>query len=228
MLKGVQVEQRQFLEEDGDTLAEPRKHGTEVAGILATHLSAEASSDARLFSASVFHGQDNRSDGATLGHLLQGLNWLASQPVRVINISLTGPDNRILETAIQALERRGILLVAAVGNAGPSAPPLYPAAYPGVIGVTAIDRDDRLYRWANRGNQVMFAARGVNIRVADPGGGQSVQSGTSLAAPVVSAMLACEQTGQSPDTAVQLLKNRARDLGPPGRDPGYGYGAVGP
>lgn len=228
MLKGVQVEQRQFLEEGGETLAEPRKHGTEVAGILATHLSAEVSSDARLFSASVFHGQDNRSDGATLGHLLQGLNWLASQPVRVINISLTGPDNRILETAIQALEKRGILLVAAVGNAGPSAPPLYPAAYPGVIGVTAIDRDDRLYRWANRGNQVMFAARGVNIRVADPGGGQSVQSGTSLAAPVVSAMLACEQTGQSPDTAVQLLKNRARDLGPPGRDPGYGYGAVGP
>lgn len=227
-LKGIRIEQRRFLEEEGHTLSEPQKHGTEVAGILADHLNHTPSPAVRLFSASVFHNQESPSDGATLGHLLEGLNWLASTPARVINISLTGPDNRILETAIQALESKGVLLVAAVGNAGPSAPPLYPAAYPGVVGVTAIDGEDRLYRWANRGEQVMFAARGVNVRVATPGGGKSVASGTSLAAPVVSALLACEQSDLSPQTALQALRKRARDLGPPGRDPGYGYGAVGP
>jgi len=116
------------------------------------------------------------------------------------------------------------VLVAAVGNEGPAAPPLYPAAYDGVVGVTAVDNTRALYRWANRGQQVTFAARGVDVTVAHPDGGQVTNSGTSLAAPVVTALLACRLLRLSPEQALQTMIDDAEDLGEPGRDPGFGHG----
>jgi subtilisin family serine protease len=77
---------------------------------------------------------------------------------------------------------RGIVLIAAVGNSGPRSPPLYPAADPGVIGVTATDAQDRQMPEANRGPQVAVAAPGVEILAAAPDSGYQVTSGTSIAA----------------------------------------------
>ena len=119
---------------------------------------------------------------------LPEVTWLWNLGLdRVINISLTGPDNQLLAAAVSRLRERGVLMVAAVGNQGPSAPPLYPAAYTDVIGVTAADSSGKLYRWANRGEQVMFASNGVTVPVAHPDAGMVADSGTSLASPVVAA-----------------------------------------
>ena len=144
----------------------------------------------------------------------------------MINISLTGPDNRLLRTAITRLDERGIGLVAAVGNDGPAAPPLYPAAYGSVIGVTAVNAAGELYRWANQGEQVHFSAPGVAVPVATPDGGMALDSGTSLAAPVVTSALACQLDRLDLPGAVEALKSNAQDLGEPGRDTRFGHGLL--
>ena len=225
----ARIVQQRFLavgNHSGD-LAAPRAHGTAVASVLVGRSSTQAEArlpGANLFSASVFYERSAVASGATLAHLLEGLNWLTEQNVAVINISLTGPDNRVLAAVIGRLHQQGRVLVAAVGNEGPAAPPLYPAAYDGVVGVTAVDNTRALYRWANRGQQVTFAARGVDVTVAHPDGGQVTNSGTSLAAPVVTALLACRLLRLSPEQALQTMIDDAEDLGEPGRDPGFGHG----
>lgn len=149
---------------------------------------------------------------------------MATQKLPVINISLTGPDNLLLAGAVRKLREQGTLLVAAVGNEGPAAPPLYPAAYPEVVGVTAASRTGDLFRWANRGEQVMFAAHGVAVDVPHPDGGVITDSGTSLAAPVVTAALACGVSGGDSEAALAALIDQAQDLGEPGRDSLFGFG----
>ncbi|MGF2736835.1 S8 family serine peptidase [Marinobacter sp. DUT-1] len=223
--------QSRFLKVDGakGQLAEPRAHGTAVASLMVGDFSGDSPArlpGATLYNASVFFDRNRNLSGATLGHLLQGLNWLSEQAISVVNISLTGPDNRVLATVTGNLLDRGIVMVAAVGNQGPAAPPLYPAAYPGVVGVTAVDDSNELYRWANRGEQVMFAARGVSVPVAAPDGGLTSDSGTSLAAPVVAAALACRLLATSPEQAIEALIGTARDLGEPGRDRSFGHGLL--
>ncbi|MEP3826341.1 MAG: S8 family serine peptidase [Marinobacter sp.] len=225
----AKIVQKPFLTVANQTgeLTAPRAHGTAVASVLVGQSTAQSQPrlpGATLFNASVFYEGSEATSGATLAHLLEGLNWLAEQNTSVINISLTGPDNRILATAIKNLQQKGPMLVAAVGNEGPAAPPLYPAAYEGVIGVTAVDKAGALYRWANRGNHVAFAARGVDVLVAHPKGGLVLDSGTSLAAPVVTALLACSLPRMSNEQAIQALIERAEDLGAEGRDPGFGHG----
>ena len=229
VFESAQVVQERFLalaEVDG-TLTEPATHGTAVASLLVGNRPGQWPArlpQATIFNASVFYDRDRTLSGATLGHLLEGLNWLAGQDLSVINISLTGPDNQLLAAAVSRLRERGVLMVAAVGNQGPSAPPLYPAAYTEVIGVTAADRSGKLYRWANRGEQVMFASNGVTVPVAHPDAGMVADSGTSLASPVVAAALACQRNELSEDKAIGALINAAKDLGRPGRDTEFGHG----
>ncbi len=227
---GVDIVQQAFLAvpERGGRLKESNEHGTAVASMMVGSNEQRKArlQGARLFNASVFYGRDRNLSGATLGHLLEGLNWLSNQPLSVINISLTGPPNTLLEQAIKRLDEKGLLMVAAVGNQGPAAPPLYPSAYDEVIGVTAVDAGNTIYRWANQGDQVMFAARGVDVSVARPGKTLVSESGTSLAAPVVTAKLACALSRTGREQAVSFLIDQAQDLGPPGRDPTYGHGLI--
>ena len=229
VFESAQVVQERFLalaEMEG-SLAEPMIHGTAVASLLVGNRPGQWPArlpQATIFNASVFYDRDRTLSGATLGHLLEGLNWLAGQDLSVINISLTGPDNQLLAAAVSRLRERGVLMVAAVGNQGPSAPPLYPAAYTEVIGVTAADSSGKLYRWANRGEQVMFASNGVTVPVAHPDAGMVADSGTSLASPVVAAALACQRNELSEDKAIGALINAAKDLGRPGRDTEFGHG----
>jgi len=229
VFESAQVVQERFLalaEMEG-SLAEPAIHGTAVASLLVGNRPGQWPArlpQATIFNASVFYDRDRTLSGATLGHLLEGLNWLAGQDLSVINISLTGPDNQLLAAAVSRLRERGVLMVAAVGNQGPSAPPLYPAAYTEVIGVTAADSSGKLYRWANRGEQVMFASNGVTVPVAHPDAGMVADSGTSLASPVVAAALACQRNELSEDKAIGALINAAKDLGRPGRDTEFGHG----
>ena len=90
----------------------------------------------------------------------EALSWLVREHVPVINVSLVGPPNVMLENVVRLVIARGYVIVAAVGNDGPAAPPLYPASYPDVVGVTAVDAHERALLEACRGRQVKFCCAG--------------------------------------------------------------------
>ena len=148
--------------------------------------------------------------------------------VAVVNISVEGPDNAIVAEMVRRAARRGHMIVAAAGNGGPNAGPSFPAAFEGVLAVTAIDENGRPYFRANRGAYIDFAAHGVDVSV-DVGGMISRVSGTSFASPVIAAEAAVQLHAPSPaDSALALtqLRERAEDLGAPGRDNIFGWGAL--
>lgn len=210
----------------------PRGHGTLVAEIA-------AAGGARLALADVFGADADQRLVAPADAIAAAIAWLIDGRAEVINISIEGPDNPVMGLMVRRALAAGIVIVAAAGNGGPAAPPAYPAAYPGVIAVTAIDGRDQVYRRANRGPYISFAAPGVNV-VSSAGsfGGQPV-SGTSFAAPAVTATIARDLQSAGRSTAVvgggsqdvsavlNRLRAAARDLGPAGFDPVYGWGAVG-
>ncbi len=197
----------------------PSEHGTAVASLMRV-------SGAALYAADVYCGQPA---GGAAEDVASALAWMARERVPVINISLVGPANRLLERSVQALVRKGHLVVAAVGNDGPAAPPLYPASYAGVVGVTGVSGSQRVLPEAAQGPQVMFAALGVQRDAAQMGGGTTSVRGTSFASPRVAAVLS--QQLPEPDVAaaqaaVARLAATAKDLGAVGRDPIYGWGLV--
>lgn len=197
----------------------PGEHGTAIASLLAA---------TTLYSADIYCGAPT---GGSATAFAAAMDWMARHDVAVINISLVGPDNALLWRATEALVARGHILVAAVGNDGAAAPPLFPAAYPGVLGITAVDARGRVLPEALRGAQVDFAAVGSGLRVAEPGGGWHKARGTSYAAPLVARAAAMMIAGASPGDGLPAkvraqLEAVALDLGSRGRDDTYGYGLV--
>ncbi len=207
----------------------PSAHGTAVASLLVgqSERFSGAAPGAQLYAADVYCGQP--VGGATT-RIASAMAWLAQQRVPVINVSLVGPDNALLKQLVASLIARGHLIVAAVGNDGPAAPPLYPASYPRVIGVTAVDARDRVLVEAGRGKQVTLAAPGADMAAATLQGEFVNVRGTSFAAPLVAGLLAMHINQPQPDAAtaarVEVI-NSARDLGSKGPDKQYGYGVVG-
>ncbi len=198
----------------------PRDHGAHVAALAVKNGAGE------LLVADAFSGDGEFADAEGLA---RSLDWLASQNVPVINMSIAGPRSELLELAVKRLIARGHVIVAAVGNDGPDTPPQFPAAYPSVIGVTAVDRTLDIYEFANRGPGVDIAAVGVDL-IADDSDAVAV-SGTSFAAPAVAAFLASRIRDVSPGAARfsnTLIREQAIDLGAPGRDPVYGSGFLSP
>lgn len=222
-LAGARVVARAFVEQ-----AEAAPHGTAVASLLVGEDKrfTGALPGAELYAADVFGASDAAGSAEAI---VAAIGWIAQSGARVINLSLVGPPNRVLEAGVRAFQARGGTIVAAVGNDGPTAPVGYPAAYPGVVAVTAVDRGEKVFVAANRGPEVAFAAPGVRILAAEEGAGYAAVSGTSFAAPYVAAEIARE-LARAPSTeaaaVIQGLAGRVRDLGPPGRDPIYGYGAI--
>ena len=122
-----------------------------------------------------------------------------------------------------------MVLIAAAGNAGPNSSPLYPAADPAVIAVTATDADDALFSGANRGSHIAVAAPGVAVLVPAPNGGYQFTTGTSVAAAEVSgvaALLIQRNPSLTPNAVRRILMSTAKDLGPKGRDRDFGAGLV--
>ncbi len=223
------ITERDFVESSN---ARPTAHGTAIASVLIGNERGHKGllPGARLVAASVFYHGDSGATGATTSALIAALDWMSGEGVQVVNMSLAGPPNQVLGQMIDALSKRGMIVVAAVGNDGPSGRPLYPAAFEPVVAVTAVDKQKRIYRWANQGPQVDFAAWGVDAPVARAKGGYGEESGTSFAAPVVAAAIA-ELVAKGDDTASAALKSlisHVEDLGPAGRDNTYGYGLVKP
>jgi subtilisin family serine protease len=227
-LAGRRVEIRSFAD---DGRPSSPTHGTAVAALLVGATTSEFPGllpEAELYAADTFIGTGGnlRTNALLLG---RGLDWLLEQQAAVVNVSLTGPDNRLLHKVIKRLSARNVAVVAAAGNGGPSAPPAFPAAYPEAIAVTAVDNLLRPYRSANRGEYVTVAAPGVRIWTPGPGGGGQYRDGTSFAAPygtAVAALLRQRQPGLNPATLVEQMRNGARDLGAPGKDPVFGWGLL--
>jgi subtilisin family serine protease len=180
-----------------------------------------------LYAVDVFCGL---ATGGAVDSVAEAFAWLLHEQVPVINVSLVGPPNRTLAGIVQNVLARGQLVVAAVGNDGPAAPPLYPAAWPGVVGVTAVDARQQVLVEAQRGAQVKFAAPGADMAAAQLHQGYALVRGTSFASPIVAGLLALELHTPDPGAAQQAvaaLAGRALDLGAPGLDPVYGHGLVG-
>ncbi len=185
-LTGASIEQNGFAGPP-----KPTGHGTAVASLLVGNQGPfrGAAAGAQLYVADVYGG--NRAAGSASA-IVQALGWLAAKRAQVINISLVGPANTIVARAINAVQRRGIRVVAAVGNDGPAAPPQYPASYPGVVAVTGVDGKGRALPEAGKPVHLDFAAPGADMAAALPGQGYSRVRGTSFAAPLAAARLAVD------------------------------------
>jgi subtilisin family serine protease len=204
-------------------------HGTAVASLLIgrAEIFHGVLPEAALFTADVYCG---KATGGAVDALLGAFGWLVRERVPVINVSLVGPKNAMLQAVIARLVANGFVIVAAVGNDGPAAPPLYPASYPNVIGVTAVDARHKVLTEAARGPQVMFAAIGADTAAAASNHGYAAVRGTSFAAPIVAALLAAQVNQPDPaqvTMALETLEKQAIDLGAAGRDLTYGFGLVG-
>jgi hypothetical protein len=207
-------------------------HGTAVAALLVGDPETRVPGllpALPLVAVDAFHKEagDERADAFTL---VRALDRLAQDGVQVINLSLAGPPNTVLEdTLVQLSGPLGITFVAASGNAGPRADPAYPAAYDSVIAVTAVDRNGTAYRRAGRGPHVDLAAQGVEVWTAASIEGARWKTGTSFAAPFVTAAVALwlqHDTTLTPDAVRARLIRGAADLGPDGRDDVYGHGLL--
>lgn len=213
--------------------ARPAAHGTAVASLLVGDSDVGfrgALPRARLLAMDVYC-EGGAQAGGGVAAIAEGLAWLARERVGVVNISLVGPPNALLRRVVEAAQAQGLLIVAPAGNDGPAAPPLYPAAWPGVIGVTAVDARRRVLVEAVRGAQVAFAAPGSDMVAAEAGSRMYAPvRGTSFAAPLVAGLLAARLPSAdrgAASAAVNALAREAVDLGAPGRDEVYGIGLVG-
>lgn len=205
-------------------------HGTALAGaIVAKSTLRGISPSAELLTARAFGAAAGTSGQGTSFQILQALDWAAEQGARVFNLSFAGPQDRLMGRSLEGARTRKIIAVAAVGNAGPGTPPLYPAAEPSVLAVTATDASDAVFNRANTGRQVAIAAPGVDVIAAAPEKSYTFSSGTSMAAAHVSGLVAL-MLERNPELDLagvrRVLAATAQDLGPKGPDSIFGAGRV--
>lgn len=216
----IEIVQKDFT----DRLSGASEHGTAVAEILVGNGRLQTS---HLHVASVLSAFED-VQGAGAKRIMLALNWLAEANVKLVNISLAGPNNALLNRAITKATSEGMIIVAAAGNSGPEAPPLYPAAFDDVIAVTAIDQDLEVYDRAVQGRHIEYAAPGVDIYLPSVSGGKFL-SGTSMAAPFVTALIAThpdiKESANVRDVRRQIAAS-IKDIGPAGKDPIFGAGLL--
>lgn len=222
-LAGVVADQYDVI----GTPAVAHSHGTAMAGAIAAHSKlVGVAPKVRLLAVRAFTGEGASAQSTTFS-ILKGIDWAASKNARIVNMSFAGPADGLVREMLGKAHTRGIVLIAAVGNAGPRSPPLYPAAYPHVIGITATDADDKLMPQANRGPQVVAAAPGVEILAPAPGGSYQVTSGTSVAAAHasgVAALLLARRPKLSSDDVRRVLTRTAHAV--PGARTDTGAGVI--
>jgi hypothetical protein len=212
---------------DAKSPVKPHTHGTAMASLIVAHGKLLGSAPrARILAIRAFDPAGKSAEGTTFS-ILKGLNYAAASGARVINMSFAGPSDPAIHRSLEAARKKGIVLVAAAGNEGAKSPPMYPAADPNVIAVSATDADDLILEQSNRGNYIAVAAPGSQIMVAIPDGGYEMSSGTSHAAAEVSGIIALmleRKPGMTPEQARATLLATAKDIGAPGRDPLFGAG----
>jgi hypothetical protein len=209
----------------------PHAHGTSMAAAMVAQGQLQGVAPAaRLLVARAFSGRaSSASASGTSLHIMSAIEWAVNQGARVINLSFAGPEDRLLSRGLAGVAAKGVIAVAAAGNGGPGAAPLFPGADPNVIAVTATDADDKIFARANRGAYIALAAPGVDVLAAEPQGRYAFSSGTSIAAAHVSGLVALvleKRPDLDPAGVRRLLTESAVDLGSRGRDPVYGAGRI--
>lgn len=202
-------------------------HGTAIASIIAGkgQVNGKAAGQ-RLFSFAAFSGgKKNKPGTGNTRAIARALNAAARQNPHILNMSFGGPSDAVLTRLLNNIAARGTCLVAATGNGGKKASPPFPARMGKVIGITAVDKKMRAYKYATPGFHVGAAASGVSRLTAVPGG-YRIASGTSFASADVAGQLSRSSlcTGRRGNSLKGHISRRARDLGKPGRDDVYGYG----
>jgi subtilisin family serine protease len=205
----------------------PHVHGTGIAGAIVAHAKLMGSApEARLLAIRAF-GAGSKGAESTSYVILRGLDYAAEHGAQIINMSFAGPKDPLIERGIAATAARGILMVAAAGNAGAKSPPLYPAANPNVIAVSGTDAQYKLFAASNRGNHIAISAPGADIFLPAPDEKYQITSGTSFSAAYVSgvaALLLERNPALKPGDVRAILTRTARDLGAAGRDDQFGAG----
>ena len=205
----------------------PHVHGTGIAGAIASHARLMGSAPAARILAIRAFGVAASGAASSSFVILKGLDYAAAHGAQIVNMSFAGPKDGLIERGIAAAAAKGILMVAAAGNGGPKSPPLYPAANPDVMAVSATDAQDRLFAASNRGGHIAIAAPGVDIFLPAPNEKYQMTSGTSFSAAFVSGLAALvleRNPVLKPDQVRAILVKTARDLGSPGRDDLFGAG----
>jgi hypothetical protein len=202
-------------------------HGTGVAGAIVSHARLMGSAPAARILAIRAFGASAKGAESTSYVILKGMDYAAAHGAQIINMSFAGSKDALIERGLAALAGKGIVMVAAAGNAGPKSPPLYPAANANVIAVSATDAGDRLFAASNRGGHIALSAPGVEIFLPAPDEKYQMISGTSFSAAYISGLAALmleRNPALKPDEVRAILMKTARDLGPPGRDDQFGAG----
>ncbi len=205
-------------------------HGTAVVAVIAGRGSwGGLLPGAEIVAANVFHlGKQGKPVGSAKS-IVRAIDWMIQKKMPITNFSLGGGKNALIAKIVDHAVAKGMIMVASSGNGGPfSQKKSYPGAYPEVIAITAVDRFDRSASFATSGDYIDFAAPGVDIWTAVPGGGKAM-SGTSFAAPIVTAYAAAAQGRhglKSVDELRAYFQKHALDRGKPGRDQYTGWGIV--
>lgn len=205
-------------------LAETPDHGEDILGVI---MAPGMLTELDVLHADVVSPSDGLGDAASVDTLLRGINWMIENDVRLVNISLAGPYNKILDRAFQLAAQKGVIIVAAAGNDGPNAGLRYPAGFASTLAVTAIDADLRVYKNAVRGERLDFSAPGVDVQAGLDG--PRFVSGTSIAAPFVTLRIAGDRDLMElsdVDAVREVLAGTVTDLGSDGHDPVFGYGLI--
>ena len=203
-------------------------HATGIVELIASQGQQGASGlamGARIYAATAF-GVQAKGDRARSDNIVEAFDWLIAQKAELVSMPFAGPPNEVFSKVLATAAARGMTMIAPVGNDRTQTVG-FPASDPNVIAVTAVDARKRLYTRANSGPETAFAAPGVDLYL--PGAdGFGYRSGTSYATAVVTALVAQDiSRGVSGRNAiVKGLIERAEDLGPPGRDPSFGWGLV--
>jgi hypothetical protein len=210
----------------------PHFHGTGMVGAIAAHRRLMGiAPEAKILAIQAFSGTTRQTPEATTKQILAGLDWAVRKGARVINMSFAGPYDPMLALAMKNAHAKGVVLIAASGNLGPKSPPLYPAADPNVIAVTAVDENDQLFAQAVRGPHVAVAAPGVDVMVPAPEETYQLTTGTSVAAAHVSgvaALLIEHHPNVDAATILEVLTSTAQKLSPKARDDQFGWGLIDP
>jgi subtilisin family serine protease len=214
-------------------------HGTHVAGIIAARRNGVGlvgvAPECRLLVARVLDDRGRGSDGSVAA----GIEWAVQAGADVLSLSLGMPGySARIAAAIGRAVQAGRYVVCAAGNSGRLDSVDFPARLAETLAVGAVDRRGRVARFSSRGPQVDLCAPGEDILSTWTGGGYARLSGTSMAAPFVTGIVALvlaqhrRQPGRTPVTntrqLLEHLRRTALDAGPAGHDPHYGYGLINP
>ena len=191
-------------------------HGTGMAGAIASHRKLLGiAPNARILAVHAFSTSTRQSPEATTRQIIAGIEWAINKGARIINMSFAGPYDPMIQLAMRNAAAKGVILIAASGNMGAKSPPLYPAADPNVIAVTATDESDTLFAQAVRGPHLAVAAPGVDVMVPAPDDTYQLTTGTSVAAAHVSgvaALLLERHPSVDARTVLEVLTSTARNL----------------